>query len=62
VIADSGGKGTVAFVNIPDLPILKAAGEAVTAQLASRADCTLAFYVTCISWLGSQAANQTQVK
>jgi ribose transport system substrate-binding protein len=41
VIADSGGKGTVAFVNIPDFPILKAAGEAVTAQLATCADCTL---------------------
>lgn len=41
VIADSGGKGKVAFVNIPDFPILKAAGEAVSAQLATCADCTL---------------------
>lgn len=41
VIADSGGKGTVAFVNIPDFPILKAAGEAVSDQMETCADCTL---------------------
>jgi ribose transport system substrate-binding protein len=41
VIADSGGKGTVAFVNIPDFPILKAAGEAVKAQMAACTGCTL---------------------
>jgi ABC-type sugar transport system substrate-binding protein len=41
VIADSKGKGTVAFVNIPDFPILKAAGEAVSTALATCENCTL---------------------